>query len=410
MRCFRIPRTFRGLRLRLGPETPAQRLAACHRDLSARSIFVRTAGLKHRTPAPRSALGSRVRVPLAMESKSERRAEGRPDRRPAVRARGRLVGGTRLSAPIRLLVVEDADDPFALLDAAARDHRGAEGVTGGGWVGYLGYGLGRLVERLPPPPRRPVPVPRSMLAFYDHVLRCDDAGQWWFEALWSDEQSERLESRLASGSAARWSLTPDPGTFGCGPFLPSPEPETHLVSVSRAIEHIRSGDVFQVNVCTRLEAGFSGRPGRALLRRRRPSHAALWRLPRAPVGGGCQLLARAVPPASRPPRPELAHQGHGAGARVRPTTERERLLGSAKDRAENVMIVDLVRNDLGRVCRYGSVAVPELCRAEEHPGVWHLVSDVTGELSEGVSDADCCGPRSRQARSPGRPRSGRWSS
>ena len=52
------------------------------------------------------------------------------------------------------------------------------------------------------------------------------------------------------------------------------------------------------------------------------------------------------------------------------------------------MIVDLVRNDLGRVCRYGSVAVSELCRAEEHPGVWHLVSDVTGELSEGVADAE----------------------
>ena len=46
------------------------------------------------------------------------------------------------------------------------------------------------------------------------------------------------------------------------------------------------------------------------------------------------------------------------------------------------MIVDLVRNDLGRVCRYGSVAVPELWRAEEHPGVWHLVSDVSGELSD----------------------------
>ncbi len=63
-------------------------------------------------------------------------------------------------------------------------------------------------------------------------------------------------------------------------------------------------------------------------------------------------------------------------------------MGSAKDRAENLMIVDLVRNDLGRVCCYGSVAVPELWRAEKHPGVWHLVSDVTGELREAVSDAE----------------------
>jgi para-aminobenzoate synthetase component 1 len=59
-----------------------------------------------------------------------------------------------------------------------------------------------------------------------------------------------------------------------------------------------------------------------------------------------------------------------------------------KDRAENVMIVDLVRNDLGRVCRYGSVTVPALCAVEAHPGLYHLVSTVTGRLRDGVGWAD----------------------
>jgi anthranilate/para-aminobenzoate synthase component I len=64
--------------------------------------------------------------------------------------------------------------------------------------------------------------------------------------------------------------------------------------------------------------------------------------------------------------------------------QRSVLVRSAKDRAENVMITDLARNDLGRVCIPGSVAVPALCAAEAHPGLWHLVSTVTGELRPGV--------------------------
>ena len=67
--------------------------------------------------------------------------------------------------------------------------------------------------------------------------------------------------------------------------------------------------------------------------------------------------------------------------------QRRSLLASDKDRAENVMIVDLMRNDLGRVCEFGSIRVPSLARAEAHPGVWHLISEVTGELSDGTDDA-----------------------
>ena len=286
-----------------------------------------------------------------------------------------------------LLVVEGCDDPFSLFDRQPEITDTLPGATGGGWVGYLGYGLGAQIERLPASPPRPVPVPSSLLAFYDHVLVLDDAGQWWFEALWSNEQSERLEGRLELWKHRAAGPEATPGTFSCGPFLMNPGPDVHLVAVSRAIEHIRSGDVFQVNVCTRLEGAFSGDPVDLFCRgsdRLAPRYGAF-------------LSHESVAIASFSPELFLKRQGRSVlSSPIKGTARRDassfggsqQLLASEKDRAENLMIVDLMRNDLGRVCRYGTVTVPELYRAEEHPGVWHLVSDVAGELREDVSDSE----------------------
>ena len=285
-----------------------------------------------------------------------------------------------------LVVSVEAGDPFSLLDEQPEITATVTGATGGGWVGYLGYGLGRLVERLPDPPPRPVAVPGSILAFYDHLLARDQSGNWWFEALWSKEQSERLEARLSEWRRRAGEPAPEAGEFELGTFVMSPSYDRHLASVSRAIEHIRSGDVFQVNVCTRLEAGFSGDPVELFCQgadRLAPRYGAFLGHPSVAVASfSPELFLRqrgrrvlSSPIKGTAPR-------HGS-----PENHGERLLGSDKDRAENVMIVDLVRNDLGRVCRYGTVAVPELCRLEEHPGLWHLVSDVTGEMCEGVSVA-----------------------
>jgi para-aminobenzoate synthetase/4-amino-4-deoxychorismate lyase len=285
-----------------------------------------------------------------------------------------------------LVVSVEAGDPFSLLDEQPEITATVTGATGGGWIGYLGYGLGRLVERLPDPPPRPVAVPGSILAFYDHLLARDQSGNWWFEALWSKEQSERLAARLSEWRRRAGEPAPEAGEFELGTFVMSPSYDRHLASVSRAIEHIRSGDVFQVNVCTRLEADFSGDPVELFCQgadRLAPRYGAFLGHPSVAV-------------ASFSPELFLRQRGHRVlsspikGTAPRdgsPENHGERLLGSDKDRAENVMIVDLVRNDLGRVCRYGTVAVPELCRLEEHPGLWHLVSDVTGEMCEGISVA-----------------------
>jgi len=299
---------------------------------------------------------------------------------------GAWSAGAALVGSDPLVIREDPDDPFAVVDEMPEMIGAVDGATGGGWVGYFGYGLGKLVEHLPPSPHRPVAVPRSILAFYDHVLRLDEAGRWWFEALWSHEQSDRLESLLSKWRRRTSETAPDPGEFACETFLPNPEPEVHRISVARAIEHIRSGDVFQVNVCTRLEAGFSGSPlelfcvGAERLEPRFGAYLGHPSLSVASFSPELFLRRRGHHVVSSPIKGTARRHGSSVG-------QRERLLGSDKDRAENVMIVDLMRNDLGRVCGYGSVRVPELCRAEEHPGVWHLVSDVTGELSSGASDA-----------------------
>jgi para-aminobenzoate synthetase component 1 len=143
-------------------------------------------------------------------------------------------------------------------------------------------------------------------------------------------------------------------------------------------EAIGRGDVYQVNLCRRLSAplpeGFDVLGLGAALAEGNPApHAATVRLDSAGV---------AVASAS----PELFLRRRGDVVETRPIKGTAAPDGEflAKDRAENVMIVDLMRNDLGRVCRYGSVEVPDLCREERHPGLSHLVSTVRGRLRPGV--------------------------
>jgi para-aminobenzoate synthetase component I len=151
----------------------------------------------------------------------------------------------------------------------------------------------------------------------------------------------------------------------------------------RAIrEAIRNGDVYQVNLCRRLSAplpaGFDVLGLAAALAAANPApHAA---------SVGTDAADVAVASAS----PELFLRRRGDVVETRPikgtVAPGDEFL--AKDRAENVMIVDLMRNDLGRVCRYGTVEVPDLCREERHPGLSHLVSTVRGRLRAGVGWAE----------------------
>jgi para-aminobenzoate synthetase/4-amino-4-deoxychorismate lyase len=264
-------------------------------------------------------------------------------------------------------------DPFVGIDLPAMSSDVAG--FGGGWIGAWGYQLGRRVEQLPPWPHRADPQADHRLAFYDHVLRLAD-GTWWFESLTVDPDREaRVRAVLEQP------VPPAPG-YDLGAFEMTPSPAGHRAAVAATIEHVVAGDIFQANVCARLEAPFAGDPLDVFcagVDRLHPAYAAYVSGPEgALVSLSPELFLR------RTGREVLTSPIKGTAALG---SDPQELVASAKDRAENIMIVDLMRNDLGRVCVPGSVSVPAVTRAERH-AVWHLVSDVVGHLGREIRDSD----------------------
>ena len=312
----------------------------------------------------------------------------RSDRRPVALV-GRWAGGGAIVASDPLAVAGPSDDPFAALSNLPIVEGVTEGAVGGGWFGYLGYQLGGLIERLPPPPRRPVALPHFGLAYYDHVLRYEwERKQWWFEALWTPERADALDRRLHLLRTRLQSQPVAGHRYSLGTFNSHPSDDRHRAAVSRCIDHIWAGDIFQANLCLRLEASFSGDPLDlfcACAERLSPSYGAFVSTPESSVASlSPELFLRRYrhEVTSRPIKGTIRRASQETGVH-----HRRLLQASAKDRAENVMITDLVRNDLGRVCVPGSIRVPSLARPEPHPGVWHLVTTVTGTLREEIDDA-----------------------
>ena len=254
------------------------------------------------------------------------------------------------------------EDPFARLEDLPEARGDAE--VGGGWFGWLGYGLGARVERLPPRPPRPVPLPDAHLAFYDHVLRQDAAGIWWFESLGDDAPLERLRALL---DAPLPPAPPVPAEFS----LRAPGAGGHVAAVRDCVERIAAGEIFQANLCLRLEAAWHGSVADLFATaapQLRPGYGACFVTP----WGGIASLS-----------PELFLRRRGRVVTTGPikgTAPRNgapsALQDSAKDRAEHVMIVDLMRNDLGRVAEYGSVEAPVAPELQPHSG--RLASGLRG--------------------------------
>ncbi|HEX3159136.1 MAG TPA: aminodeoxychorismate synthase component I, partial [Gemmatimonadaceae bacterium] len=293
----------------------------------------------------------------------------------------------------------------------------------GGAAGYLGYDWGAVLERLPAPRHDDLAIPDVMLGIYDWVVAWDhEAGRAWIistglphtGAVGRRRAAERLafvRRALATPASAddedaRVSfpaLPPQPGSRA--PSYPVPGVElaeelelrssfTHagyLDAVRRAREYIVAGDIFQVNVSQRLEAPLAEPPWRLYRRLRRLN----------PAPFAAYLDFHGVTIASASPerfvkvsderlvetRPIKGTRPRGVGP------EHDAALGlalyeSVKDRAENLMIVDLLRNDLSRVCQAGSVRVSELFALERYATVHHLVSAVVGELAPEADAVD----------------------
>ena len=176
---------------------------------------------------------------------------------------------------------------------------------------------------------------------------------------------------------------PVPGAWrgpAAGDWTSSLDRAAYTEGVRRIRAHIARGEVYQANLCRVLSAPLPEPAGAdvdaltALLARGNP----------APYAGTIRLPAHGVEIATA--SPELYLRRDREVVTSGPIKGTGRTAGDLleKDHAENVMIVDLVRNDLGRVCATGSVSVPELCAVEAHPGLVHLVSTVRGELAEGA--------------------------
>ena len=259
----------------------------------------------------------------------------------------------------------------------------------GGIIGYLGYELGRAWQGLPPAHQHSLPP--AAFGRYDWALVVDhrQCAAWLVgqgEATRTEDAWEALCRRFASPAAP---ADPAPGGAGeiLGDSLPWP---AYRDAFARIHHYLREGDIYQVNLTRCLEAR-SSEPAWSLYRRLRALSPAPWGA--FLDHGDFQLLSNS---------PEQFLSLHGRRVETRPIkgtrpraddAEQDRrlrtaLAASEKDRAENLMIVDLLRNDLGRVCAPGSIAVPELFAVESFATVHHLVSTVTGELAEGRDAVD----------------------
>ncbi len=277
-------------------------------------------------------------------------------------------------------------DLDAILGATRRVQASGATAFTGGWIGFLSYELGAVLEpaatrRRPKRAERHAwPIlelawcPRTF--FYDHA-----SGTW-------SACGEGPPPDLEAGRA--------PLGFRAGALRGLIEPDRYLDMVSRAIEYIGAGDIFQANVSHRLRADFSGST-RALAARALACsgawYGAYMEFPggRALLSLSPELFLRVRPAAGAGPGDPLG----GASVVTRPVKgtrpsrlPRRDLLDSPKDAAELNMIVDLMRNDLGRVCAYGSVRVPQPRTVETHPTVHHGVAEVTGRLRPGTTAGD----------------------
>ena len=315
--------------------------------------------------------------------------------------RGRLGRWSFLTAD-PLAVVEDASpgpDPFA---GARRtiDRLAGGRVVGappflGGLVGYLGYGLRTALEpRLAvsdrAADRAPSPLPELRLALHDWVIAWDGrSGTAWLGGRAADGDVAPFDARLADirarmANVPRGILRPPPVL---APFRSSLGRAAFEAGVEAVLDAIARGEIYQANLTRRLSTPFTGDP---------------WPLHRALAAGDPALFGayldlgdrRAIVSASPEAFLNVDANGHVRSDPIKGTRRRGRtraldralateLLASAKDRAENVMIVDVLRNDLGRVCVPGTVAVPRLCRLERTDAVQHLVSTVVGRLEPG---------------------------
>jgi anthranilate synthase component 1 len=305
----------------------------------------------------------------------------------------------------------ETDDPLADLDTRIRARTPAEVEElprfWGGAVGYFAYDVVRQIERLPDPPEDDLGLPDGLFVFTDIVLAIDnlrgramaiaavpvdeDMGEERLRAAYDDAaaRTHAFVARLAeAGPPSPLELSAEPDE---DPDFHSSMPrETYEAGVERIREYIEAGDAFQVVLSQRLGFSLEASPF--------DLYRALRSLNPSPYLYFLELDGMSLVGSS----PEVLVRLEDDTVTVRPiagtrprgkTMEEERalaedMLADEKELAEHRMLVDLGRNDVGRVVEYGSVTVPDLMVVERYSHVMHLVSQVEGRLREGLSAVD----------------------
>ncbi len=254
----------------------------------------------------------------------------------------------------------------------------------GGAIGYFGYDLGRRFERLPHLAQRDIDMPDMAVGFYDWVVVVDhQKRRAWLAGQGRDERTCDLWPDIVE----RVSTLPDaPATEPfrvVSPVVSNFDRETYGDAFDRVQKHIRVGDCYQVNLAQRFSAEVRGSSWNAYERLRELNPAPFAAYLSTPAGDvlsssperflrvtGGQVETRPI----KGTRPRVLSAQRDAELA-------DELSNSSKDRAENVMIVDLLRNDLGKSCAPGTVVVDSICDVESYANVHHLVSTVRGTLA-----------------------------
>jgi para-aminobenzoate synthetase component 1 len=279
------------------------------------------------------------------------------------------------------------EDPFQLLrEALGPILEGIEGLPFcGGAIGYFGYDLGRRLERMPSIAKDMEQLPEMAIGIYDWSLVVDHHQQRsWLVGL-NPTKLERFRRQLLGGGerSNRSGLTTPYRTLGevCSNMT---RPE-YRQAIDRIQRYILDGDCYQVNFAQRFSVAAEGDPWQAYKGLRQLNAAPFAAYMSTPQ---CSVMS------SSPERFLELRNGMTETKPIKGTAPRgedpiedmmlaEMLKSSAKDQAENLMIVDLLRNDLGKVCATGTVRVPELFKLESFARVHHLVSKVRGRLASG---------------------------
>jgi len=279
-------------------------------------------------------------------------AAGRRGLPPPAALTGDWFGSTAVIAPS---VAVTPVDPAGVFGGVPGDRRDA---VGGGWIGYLSY----------PDPGAdggPSRVPEAAGGWTDCVLRLDDTGCWWYESLTGAMLPDWITAALSATPPRR----------ECEIDWIAPDYRQHQCGVRSCLDAIGAGEIYQACVCTQFTGTVHGS---ALdffvdaVARTAPARGAY-------LAGDWGAVASLSP--------ELFLRRFGDDVTSSPIkgtaplhTAPADLRASVKDVAENIMIVDLVRNDLGRIADVGTVTVPELLVVRPAPGVWHLVSTVAARV------------------------------